>query len=191
MDRVRLAWIVPTIGRQSLVSALASLHADAFVSDQIIVVADGPRPHARERAIGTTYIETPSKEKRWGATPRTLGFWAAAAMRCTHIAMLDDDDLWLVGSRVKIEQDVSAQPDALHLYKMRIRGGQIIWDTPDVAKHNVSTQMAIFPAIPTFPPWPPVYTGDHAFISALAKAYPVVWHEKIIAMQPDTEATDV
>jgi hypothetical protein len=143
--RNALSIIIPTLGRKTLGRALSSVVREIRPEDQVIVVGDGPQPAAREsvsKLISVEYYET-EPSKCWGHAQRNLGMEKAIG---THLAFLDDDDVWLTGARRLIGETLKDHPERPIFFRMQHRNS-ILWHTKRIAFANVSTQMYVFPNI--------------------------------------------
>lgn len=140
-----LSLIIPTLGRPTLLRALRSVVPQLFCRDEVIVVGDGEQPVAREIAREfhqVVYLETEGTSC-WGHAERNLGMKKATG---THLAFLDDDDVWLPGARSHIEAASAAFRDQPVFFRME-HGERTIWVEKEVRYCNISTQMYLFPNV--------------------------------------------
>lgn len=138
-----LSIIIPTIGRSTLMRALRSVIRELLPGDQIIVVGDGERPRARricETFASVEYYET-LPTGLWGHAQRNFGMEKAVG---THLAFLDDDDIWIEGARQQIEAAMKVHPDRPIFFRMN-HMKRILWADQELRYGNVSTQMFLFP----------------------------------------------
>lgn len=105
--------IIPTLGRDSLWHAVASVQQQEQPTE-LVVVNDGGTPLPPDRVpAGARIIDTPGR--RGAANARNLGMEAATG---ELIAFLDDDDVWLRGHLEHAVATLQAHPDA-DLYSCR------------------------------------------------------------------------
>jgi glycosyltransferase involved in cell wall biosynthesis len=138
-----LSVIMPTIGRGSLDRAVKSVVPQLLDGDELVVIGDGPRPNARavvENRPRVRYDETPLT-LCWGHAQRNHGMKIALG---THLAWLDDDDIWLPGARREIQKATVAHPNTPIFFRMQHRNS-VIWRSKEVLVGNVSTQIFVFP----------------------------------------------
>ena len=158
MPDVSISVVIPTTGRYTLKDAQMSA-ADA---DEIITVPD----------------ETGDN----GYTPRTKGMHSATG---THIAFLDDDDVYLPGA---IDLMREAACDVPVIFRMDHPHHGILWREPELRFGNVGTPMFLVPNIPAkLGEWAPHNPklkepgGDFTFISGCVERMGgVVWREEVI-----------
>lgn len=187
-----LALIIPTLGRPTLERTLMSVIFQVRGLDQVIVVGDGDQPGARrivDDFPGVEYHETPAPTRCWGHAQRNLGM--QKAWHATHLAFLDDDDLWMPGARGHLEDAMRRHPDRPVFFRMRHQG-RILWQKPELAPGNVSTQMFLFPADPgrlaswgPDPSRPRGMGGDYLFARDTVALYPpgtAVFLEPVVAV---------
>lgn len=182
-----LSIIVPTIGRPSLMHALDSISQQLAREDEVLIVADGPRPNIPEIAaffdVRFRFMESPGPAEDWGATPRNYGIERALN---THLGFMDDDDVYLPDALDAFRTAIRAVPDKPHIFRMQ-REKDVIWNLPVVRGANVSTQMYLIPNVPgRVGRWSRLYDGDLHFLQETLGTYPegqdaVVWHEEIVS----------
>jgi glycosyltransferase involved in cell wall biosynthesis len=122
-----ISFIVPTIGRPSLTTALASI--ETWDSDEVLVVQHTP----------------PAGD--YGASERQEGTDKA---RCDYLAFLDDDNVYVPGHRVLMDRTIrdsrikNATPVPI-LFRIQFPNGKRIWSRKWVKNGNVDTQMILVP----------------------------------------------
>lgn len=154
-----LSVIIPTIGRGTLKRAEASC-AEA---DEIIVIPNSDGDH--------------------GYSARERG---AALATGTHLAFLDDDDIYTAGA-IELMRDAAC--DRPVIFRMDHYRHGILWREPVLEFGNVSTQMFVVPNNPDklgrwYPHIPGLKEpgGDFSFISGCVQAMgEPVWREEIVA----------
>jgi glycosyltransferase involved in cell wall biosynthesis len=185
-----LTVIVPTISRLSLTRALQSILPQLLPGDECLVVGDGEQRNARRTTnleyeqlkdgVQLLYFEYgPTKD--WGNAQRQFGLYRA---RTTHIAFLDDDDVWAPGARLAIEAGITVTPSVPHIFRMRYANGFTLWQVPALRCGNVGTPMIIVPRNPSkLGKWSSRYEGDFDFISTWGWTDPeICWHHEVIAL---------
>jgi glycosyltransferase involved in cell wall biosynthesis len=184
---------VPTIGRHSLLLTLESIAVGGIrAEDEVIVIGDGAWPIARQIAsdyshrFALKYLETPRKSL-WGHPQRNIGISLAKG---THLATIDDDDVYVPGGIDLIRAGIDQHPDKILLFKMRSCTPRHPWGTAwrskDVVCGNVGSPMIVVPNIPAhLGRWGDHYAGDFDFISETIRKFPgghasIVWREEFI-----------
>jgi glycosyltransferase involved in cell wall biosynthesis len=183
-----LSIIVPTIGRPSLFNTLASIVAqpldrspvpDVDEGDEVLVIGGSPAGIIGFESFGVRHVPCPMGG-HWGCEERMLGI---AQARQSHLAFLDDDDVWLPHARAAIGRAIATDPDQPILFQMRYGSGRVLWATPSVQMGNVSTQMIVVPNDPTrLGRWTTRREGDYDFLASLGwPASDIVWRDEVIA----------
>jgi glycosyltransferase involved in cell wall biosynthesis len=141
-----LSIIIPTVGRISLKDTLNSVVPQLVQGDEVLVVADGPVMMARAMAkeLGASYLETPPTHS-WGHAQRNYGM---AAAKGKYLAFMDDDDVYLPGALDAMRRAIAEHEGRLFIFRMMYRLS-LLWAEPRIAPGNVSTQMYVFPNIPS------------------------------------------
>lgn len=191
MSDQRLSIVIAGWRPKTLRRALASITAQGRAADGVEVVVVGNPAH---RAIRETFDRTADGNARWrfvecdreggfGYYKKQFGLESATG---THVAFLDDDDIYLRGALAAIRTAIEEQPERVHLFKID-RFGRACWTEPTLRLSNVSSQGAVVPNIPGklgSMVEPLLYHSDYEFIAqtiALHVSEPV-WHEKIIVI---------
>lgn len=175
-----LSIIVPTIGRASLAASLTSLVSQPLLAgDEVLVIggeAEAVVPFAK---FGVRHLPCPMG-RHWGCEERTLGISQA---RQSHLAFLDDDDVWVPGARAAIDRAVAMFPERPILFQMRYASGRVIWSDPVLRVTNVSTQMIVIPNDPRrLGRWSIRREGDFHFLASMKwPASDIVWRDEVIA----------
>lgn len=188
MDAVTLTVVIPTIGRGSLGRAIASCEG----ADEIIVVHDTagaymtmPLDHGNIR-----YALVEGGDH--GYTARTKGIELATG---THLAFMDDDDVYLPGA---IDLFKQAARDVPVIFRMDHYKHGILWRRPVLEFGNVSTQMFVVPNTPEkLGVWAPHAPGlkepggDYTFLAGcVEKMGHPIWRQEIVAkLRPDRGPT--
>lgn len=155
-----ISFVIPTLGRPSLVDAVASV--ELRPEDQFVIVQHQP------------------PGEHWGSEERIEGM---ARATCTHIAFLDDDDVYLPGHRAAMQAAIDEAPDRPHLFRMVYPSGRVLWDEPVFRPGNVGSPMILIPNEPSkFGSWLPRRTGDFDFLNDMAwRARQIMFHDVVIA----------
>ncbi len=137
MSDATITVVVPTVGRHTLGATLES----AREADQIILVLDEAGipgllpdipdwPHiVTANVIGGDH----------GYTARTKGITLATG---THLAFMDDDDVYLPGA-IRLMRDAAC--DRPVIFRMNHYNHGVLWRDQTVRFGNVSTQMILVP----------------------------------------------
>ena len=149
-----LSVIVATVGRPTLRRALASVALQLEPGDEIIVVCDASDDAG----------DTPRND----AMPRARG---------THLAFLDDDDVYAPDALERMRRFAREHPGRIGIFKMKHPSGTTHWreGEPVLRYANVSTQTFLVPNVPgklgrwhrgvPRPDAKGYYIGDYAFIT--------------------------
>lgn len=155
----RLSIIVPTIGRPTLKATLDSI-AEQWDGEQVIVLThkDAERagseifhacaPDTRIDGVPAwTYVGIPDHGKNfYGHDLRNFAL-DADLVRGTHIATIDDDDIYVDGALSAMAEAVAGDA-SVTVFKARWgtghpASGVVLWDHPHVAMGNVATPMIV------------------------------------------------
>ncbi len=173
-----LSVIISTIGRSSLQRTLESVRQqDLIPGDEIFVIHDGPmNPEVEcvwnESGLpGRLVALDDGPHRDWGAAARTVGIAMATG---SHLIWQDDDDTYLPGAFSVIRRECTQEPEAFHLFRMAYPNGWLLWQRPDIASGNVSTQIFVAPRKLPLGEWGRHYAGDYDFIASTIERNPTV-----------------
>lgn len=169
-----ITFIVPTVGRPSLIRTLNSI--ECWNGDEILIVSDGFRvrdPRAR-------FIDCkPGGD--WGHTERNF---ATPFAKGKYIAHIDDDDIYAPGSRALMEDAITKAANKPILFRMRFPNGITLWREKEIKCGNVGTPMFLMPnEQEKFGQWKSFLGGDCAFLES-SKWDPseYMWRPEVIAL---------
>lgn len=166
---MKLSVIIPTVGRDTLDAAVESCAG----ADEVIVVHDQTGDH--------------------GYTARHKGMAQATG---THLAFMDDDDVYTPGA-IQVMRDQAC--DRPVIFKMDHYTHGILWRDQEVRFGNVSTQMFVVPNEPErfgrwephMPGWPEP-GGDYTFLKGCCERMGApVWRDELVAVLRPSERTTV
>lgn len=169
-----ISFIVPTIGRPSLLKTLASI--ETWPGDEIIVIGNiSPTGDLRPR-----YIPHPPG-KDWGHTERNV---ATPMAKCRYIAHIDDDDVYAPGTRAVMADAIRTTPGHPIIFRMQFPNGVTLWQDQEIRCGNLGTPCFLIPNRPTMMgTWAPQVGGDFLFLqSSKWKAADYVWRPEVIAL---------
>ena len=156
---VRFSVVVPTIGRPTLVDALASIARQLEPGDELLVVCD---------ASGD-----------WGDSARNS---CIARANGTHLVFLDDDDEYLPGALASMRDFARSHPGCIGVFKQRWELYEDPWHRHDL--DQTASPMYCVPNVPgkvgrfRGPPDSP-RRGDVAFIrETVALQGEPIWREE-------------
>lgn len=169
-----ITFLVPTVGRQSLIHTLNSI--ECYEGDEILIVGDRHRvndPRVR-------YVDcAPGHD--WGHTERNF---ATPHARGRYIAHIDDDDVYAPGTRALMQDAIETTPDRPVLFRMKFPNGITLWREQEIKCGNLGTPMMLIPNVPEkLGEWQSFVGGDCAFLESskwLPSEY--VWRPEIIAL---------
>lgn len=169
----RVSVIIPTVGRDTLHHAIAS----ASWADEVIVVFDAASVPADAPHGVEVFACGPSGN--WGAEQRTLGIARATG---SHLAFIDDDDVYTPGACNIVSRALAARPGRVHIFKMRsarhVYGGYgCIYDG------GIGTPMFVIPNDDSTGTWTERRQGDFDFITSTLARHRrrPRFHEEVIA----------
>lgn len=173
--------IIPTVGRASLGDALSSCAG----ADEIVVVVDEAHGTPSLPELPANAVLCFATGGDHGYTARTKGMEAATG---THLAFLDDDDVYTPGA---IDLMRAAACDRPVIFRMDHPQHGILWREPVLEFGNVGTPMFLVPNDPgrlgvwaPYMPGLPEPGGDFTFISGCSGD--PIWREEVTCIvRPD------
>lgn len=169
-----ISFIVPSIGRACLRRTLDSI--ECWPGDEILVVGNmGDIDDARVRFLPCA----PGKD--WGHTERNHAKLEASGQ---YIANIDDDDVYLPGTRALMADAIEKTPNQPVLFRMQYPNMVILWDQPILTMGNVGTPMMLLPNVrERFGHWGAFHGGDFHFLKTSPWApADYVWRPEVIAL---------
>lgn len=189
--------IVPTKGRQSLSATIASVLPELRREDELLVAADGahaPHPYARglcslaqgESAGRVVYLEKAVEGSVFGNGQRDAGL---RHVYTSHVAFLDDDDVYEPGALDAFHDAAEDDPDAVHVFKARWGAGHhwqgVLWADREFREQNVGTCQVLWPWRHDMPRWMDFnergIVSDFGWMRAALGDAPIVWHDALVA----------
>lgn len=174
----RVTVIVATIGRSTRQRTVDS----ASWACEVIVVYDAAEVPGTVPSGATAYACGPTGH--WGAEQRDLGISRAAG---THIAFMDDDDVYATGVGPVIMRALTARPSRVHVFRMR-RGDREFGGYGCVVEGSIGSPMFVVPNDGRLGHWSSRYAGDFDFISstlAVRRRRPRYHPEVIAVVRPE------
>ena len=189
VDSPTISLVIPTISRPSLARTLASVkRQDWMAGDEVILVADGPQPIARELwnqfGLCGRFIEVAGPSRNWGHGPRNKVNPMATG---SHIMNLDDDDELAPNAVTIVRRSIAKDPNRPHIFRMS--GHPVVgtaWKDPILFQGNVGTPMIVVPNIHgkvgKFNEHR--YAGDFDYAYETCGHYPEgpIWNEEVICL---------
>lgn len=172
-----ITFIVPTVGRTSLFATLRSI--DPWPGDEILVVSDDPS-HVPDMPQ-VRHVLCP-KGGDWGHAERN---YATQFARGSHIAHIDDDDVYAPGTRALMADALLKATNKPVIFKMQFPNGLTLWQEPVVRCGNLGTPCFLIPNQPSMlGSWGSFVGGDCGFLESskwsLTEDY--VWRPEVIAL---------
>lgn len=176
-----ISFIVPTLGRPSLLNTLASIEMQR--GDEILVVGDRipekitlPTPR-----LGVIRHIQCAPGGDWGHSERNF---STPFARGRYIAHIDDDDVYRRGTRAVMGEAIAATPGRPVIFRMQFPCGITLWQDPQIRCGNLGTPCFLIPNRPTMlGTWMPYVGGDCAFLETSKwKHEEYVWRPEVIAL---------
>lgn len=119
----------------------------------------------------------------WGHKTRRRLLNVAAG---THLAFIDDDDVYAPDALDTIRRAVAAQPDRVHMFHLLFEPGSLFGDAHRVEEGLLGTANFIVPNVPELlGEWTDRYAGDFDFIESTMRLRgdEPVWHDEITVIR--------
>lgn len=175
-----ISFIVPTLGRDSLIKTLTSINPRP--GDEVIVIGSVEQmtSYDEEKDVAFRFIPHPPGGD-WGHTERNF---AAGLALCPYIAHIDDDDWYAPEARALMADAIETTPGRPVLFRMRYPNGITLWDRPELRCGNVGTPMILIPNVPEkLGQFRPFVGGDCAYLEEMKwDRSEIVWRPEIIAL---------
>lgn len=184
---VTFSILMATVGRPTLRRALQSV-ADQPLGDQDEVLVIGERPAVHDAAQQFGFVFVPcARGHNWGTDERIAGMRVA---RGTHLAFLDDDDIYLPGALQVMRATAAQHPDRPILFRTRNeRRGRTIWKDPELRPGNQGAPQFVTPNCANrLGVWTRTQrSADFDFIASTVACYPpgaLVWDPTVVYCVP-------
>ncbi|NCA18003.1 MAG: glycosyltransferase family 2 protein [Betaproteobacteria bacterium] len=160
MADIAISIVIPTLGRKTLKATLGSIELAGFdARDEVIVVwGDGGAPDDALRAVRvpceTRVFKAMARPKPdYGNTQKTVGMRNAKG---THIAFMDDDDVYAPGAAQRIRDALTKNPGLPHQFQVMLGKPHCrpIWTKRRVEHGNITSIGLVVPNDPGCPGWP-------------------------------------
>lgn len=176
-----ITFLIPTIGRPSLARTVASI--ETLPGDEILIICDESKHSTVHEIVGERAglrVEHCPPGHDWGHAERNFGTPLA---RCRYVAHIDDDDVYVPGTRAHMADAIRETPGRPVIFRMRFPCGITLWQEPVVRCGNLGTPCFLIPNMPTrLGRWGSFVGGDCAFLeSSKWEAEDYVWRPEIIA----------
>jgi glycosyltransferase involved in cell wall biosynthesis len=176
---VTITCIIPTMGRETLLDALASCSE----ADEVIVVVDDARAGEWQPLGDNVRVLHVPECNRGGHSSRNHAMPHATG---THLCFLDDDDIYLPGAIEAMRKHACDRPV---IFKMDHPAHGLLWREKELTFGNVSTQMFLVPNDPDrlgvwahHMPELPQPGGDFTFIrECVEKMGEPLWRDELVA----------
>ena len=165
--------IIPTVGRETLHAAIAS----ASWADEVIVVFDAASVPA-DAPQGVEVLAC-GPSGNWGAEQRSMGIARATG---THLAFIDDDDVFTRLASDIVPRALAARPGRIHIFRMR-RARRVYGGYGCIYDGGIGTPMFVIPNDGSTGTWTKRRQGDFDFITSTLAGHrrPPRFHDEVIA----------
>lgn len=173
-----ISFIVPTTGRPSLIKTLASIETQP--GDEVLVIGNVTETEHITEGVRWRYIPCQAG-KDWGHSERNF---ATPLAQGRYLAHIDDDDVYVAGTRALMADAIAKAPGHPTIFRMRFPNGITLWQEPVIRCGNLGTPCFLIPNRPMMlGTWMPFIGGDCAFLKT-SKWQPedYMWREEVIAL---------
>ncbi len=169
-----ISFIVPTIGKESLATTLASIQT--WPGDEILLVSD----HVQVSDPRVRYIQR-ERGNDWGHAERN---YAMPFAKNRYIAHIDDDDVYTPNARAFMDDAIRTTPGRPIIFRMQFPCGITLWRDKQVRCGNLGTPCFLIPNEPAkMGYWGSFVGGDCSFLETSKwQAEDYVWREEVIAL---------
>lgn len=185
MAEPTLSVILPTVGRPTLVRALASVYTQRLIpGDEILVCPDGPGPLAVVRELRLTHpCQVLDLGGPYGDPGHSLRNRAMPRARADWLVFLDDDDEFTPGAFEVIRRELTREVP--YQFRMAYPDGRVLWTEPVLRLGNVSTIMTVVPRRGPLGTWRERgKEGDYHFLRQTVELYSneIEWRKQVITL---------
>ncbi len=175
-----LSVIVATLGRPKLERTLQSVAGQLVDGDALMVVGHGAAIQESAARFGARFVSC-APGGHGGAEERQVAMPKATT---THLAFLDDDDMWVPEARARILKAQTETPTRPIIFKMRYPSGRELWNDKAVRRGNVGTPMIVVPNDQKkLGRWPSQRMNDFYFLSSMKwRTNEIVWRPDVLAL---------
>lgn len=174
-----ITFIVPTLGRASLINTLRSI--ELWPDDEIIVIGNVNETIVEHENGSRTRYVAREKGNDWGHSERNA---AMPMVRTPYMAHIDDDDLFDYGTRALMADAIKQAPGRPTIFRMRFPNGITLWAEPVIRCGNLGTPCFLIPNQPEMlGTWGSFVGGDCWFLETSKwKPEDYNWREEVIAL---------
>lgn len=171
-----ITFIVPTLGRSTLISTLQSI--ELWPGDEILVIGN-----VYDAQVGQVrYVSAPLGND-WGHSERNL---AMTMVRTPYMAHIDDDDRYVAGTRALMNDAIQQAPGRPTIFRMRFPNGLTLWaeGDPTIRCGNLGTPCFLTPNHPgMLGTWGSFVGGDCHFLETSKWRHEEYnWRPEVIAL---------
>ena len=172
-----ISFVIATSGRASIQHTLISI--ETYDGDEIVVVGGEIDVPASVDCSRVRHIPCPLGND-WGHTERN---YAASYLTGRYIAHIDDDDVYVEGTRAQLAKAIEDHPHGPSIFRMQYPDGRVLWSGFDLCLGNIGTPMTLWPNVPDkLGTWGPFHGGDFHYVQTMKWARDEVrWWPTVIA----------
>jgi glycosyltransferase involved in cell wall biosynthesis len=179
---MRLAVIIPTIGRPTLERTIDSLRPQLTSDDTLLIAYDSDDTSKLEwiEAISDGFQRMWTRSQQpygHGAMNSVLDSLGFVAPWVTHTWRIDDDDVATPDALAVLRSCACSQPV---FARMELSPGELIWVGPDLTEGNIGSPCILAPR--SLARWGDRYEGDYDYARALVDELgPPLWVDQVVA----------